>query len=100
MPAESSRLRRPIASRDRRLIAAAACLAVAAAPAALVVGGRSHADASVRCVSTIRAGFMGGATYTYCGGHAAAACRAAARGDASLAAACRKQGFPAALAAP
>ena len=101
MPAESSRLRRPVAPRDRWLIAAAAALALAAGPAALVVGGRGHADASVRCVSTLRAGFMGGATYTYCGARAASACRSAARqGDASLAAACRGRGFPSALAAP
>jgi len=100
MPAESSRLRRRVAHRDRRLIAAAVGLALAAVPAAAVVGGGRASSPSIRCVSTMRAGFVGGATYTYCGDRAAAVCNAEAKGDASLATACRRQGFPTALAAP
>lgn len=100
MPAEAARLQHVLGSRDRRLIAAAICAAVAAGPATLVVGGHAHANPAVRCVSTLRPGFMGGATATYCGGQAAAACRTLAKNDRHLAGACRREGIPTALAAP
>jgi hypothetical protein len=100
MPAEAARLHRAVGSRDRRLILAAACAALAAGPAALLVGGHAHANPAVRCVSTLRAGFMGGATATYCGAQAATACHTLAKSDAQLSVACRREGIPMALAAP
>ena len=100
MPSEAGRPHHAIGSRDRRLIAAAACAVLAAGPAALLVGGRAERNPAVRCVSTLRAGFMGGATATYCGAQAAAACHSLAKNDAPLALACRREGIPTALAAP
>ena len=100
MPAEAGRLHHAIGSRDRRLIAAAACAVLAAGPAALLVGGHAERNPAVRCVSTLRAGFMGGATATYCGAQAATACHSLAESDARLAVACRREGIPTALAAP
>jgi hypothetical protein len=100
VPAEASRLGRAVGTRDRRLIAAAACAVLAAGPAALLVGGRAHVNPAVPCVSTLRPGFMGGATATYCGTQAATACHTLARTDRRLADACRREGIPAAIAAP
>jgi peptidoglycan/LPS O-acetylase OafA/YrhL len=100
MPAEAARLQRTVGSRDRRLIVAAACAVLAAGPAALVVSGRAHTNPAVRCISTLRAGFMGGATATYCGARAANACHSLAKSDLQLADACRREGIPTALAAP
>jgi peptidoglycan/LPS O-acetylase OafA/YrhL len=100
VPAEAARLHRALGARDRRLIAAAVCAVLAAGPAALVVGGQAHTNPSVRCVSTLRAGFMGGATATYCGAQAAAACHTLAKDGTQLADACRREGIPTALAAP
>jgi peptidoglycan/LPS O-acetylase OafA/YrhL len=100
MPAEAARLGRAVGSRDRRLIAAAACAVLAAGPVALMVGGHPHRSPTVRCVSTLRAGFMGGATATYCGAEAATACHSLAKSDHRLAAACRREGIAVALAAP
>ncbi len=65
MPAESSRLRRRLGARDRRLIAAAVCAAAASGPAALLVGG--HAARPASCSTYDRAGFMGAETVTVCG---------------------------------
>jgi hypothetical protein len=100
VPAEAGRLHHAIGSRDRRLIAAAACAVLAAGPAALLVGGHAERNPAVRCVSTLRAGFMGGATATYCGAQAAIACHSLDESDAGLAASCRREGIPTALAAP
>jgi hypothetical protein len=100
VPTEAHRLRRAVGSHDRRLIAGAALAVVATVPAGLLVGGRTHANPAVRCVSTLRAGFMGGATATYCGAQAATACRTVAKTDPRLAAACRREDLPTALAAP
>jgi hypothetical protein len=100
MPAEAARLRRAVGSRDWRLIAAAACAVLATGPAAVLVGGHAHTNPAVRCVSTLHAGFMGGATSTYCGAQAATACNTLAKSDVRLAAACRREGIPTALAAP
>ena len=63
MPAESSRLRRPLGPRDRRLIAAVACVAAATVPAAVLIGGGS---AGAGCTTHDRAGFRGSATVTVC----------------------------------
>jgi hypothetical protein len=66
MPTESSRLRRGIGPRDRRLIVAAACVSAVSAPAALLAGGGAARPAS--CTTHDRAGFMGAETVTVCPG--------------------------------
>jgi hypothetical protein len=91
MPAESERLRRRVRPRDRWFLGVVAATAVAAAPAAALLS--RHETATGRdssCVTTIRAGFMGGETHAYCGADAVAFCRAQAALP-SPAADCRKQ---------
>jgi hypothetical protein len=92
MPAESSRLRRRIASRDRWFLVLAACAAVVATVLAVVLTG-SGDPGGAGCVSVLRAGFMGGQTTTYCGAKAAAVCRKEGPRDADLARECRRRGF-------
>lgn len=100
MPAESERLRRRVRTRDRWFLGLAAAAAVAAAPAGVLLSRHeSAAGPGPRCVSTIRAGFMGGETHTYCGADAVAFCRAQATLR-SPAADCIEQSFLADPARP
>ena len=91
MPAESQRLRRRISRRDRLFLALLALLAIAGTPGAVLLlptGPPSRPDS--RCVTTVRASIVGGATYRYCGASAAVACRQYATGDKAFAAQCQK----------
>ena len=63
-------------------------------PVAVVMASRSPTLAA-GCVSTLRPGFMGGQTTTYCGKQAVVVCRARGAGDEALAAACRREGLAA-----
>jgi hypothetical protein len=94
VPAEVGRLRRRLRARDRWFLAAVAALLVAGAAAAVPLS-RSGGPAPVRtdCVSKSVAGVLGYGTYRYCGAAARPFCRRFARGDAKLAAECRRLGF-------
>jgi hypothetical protein len=92
VPAESQRLLRRVGARDRRFLAVVAGVAAIATPVAVVFSG-SHPPSG--CVTTTRAGFMGGQTYRYCGAAAVVACRTRAARDPSLAASCRRESLDA-----
>jgi hypothetical protein len=96
VPAESERLLRRIGARDRLFLAVLALATLVGAVVAIVlVSGRSSGP-SVRagCVSVVRSGFMGGATYTYCGKDASAFCRRrSAAGDDAVARQCELLGL-------
>lgn len=94
MPAETKRLQRRISARDRWFFAVLAGAALVGTPAAFLLGSdRSHPSTGARCVTTIRASIMGGATYKYCGAEAVKACRQFAADDKGLAARCEKLGL-------
>jgi hypothetical protein len=94
VPAESKRFQRRIGARDRWFLGLLACaLLIGALGAVILRDDGSRARAGARCVKTIRPGFMGGATYTYCGKDAAAFCRRSAAGDEGLAAQCERLGL-------
>ena len=97
MPAESKRLHRRVRSRDRWFVGLVVASTAIGTPLAVVLG--SHGS-SLRpgCVATLRQGFMGGQTTTYCSRQAVQVCRREAAGDASLAALCRRQGLTVAVA--
>ena len=91
MPAESERLQRRITRRDRWFLALLALLALIGTPSALLLRLHdSHPNTNVRCVTTIRASIIGGATYKYCGADAVAACRQFATEDKAFAAQCEQ----------
>jgi hypothetical protein len=92
VPAESTRLQRRLRARDRWFVGVVAGAAVIGTPIAVVAVGHGAAPPP-GCVTTLRPGFMGGQTGTYCGKRAAAICRREGAGDASLASACRREGF-------
>jgi hypothetical protein len=80
--------------RDRWFLALLALLALAGTPSAVLLlplGSRPSRDA--RCVTTMRASIIGGATYKYCGADAVAACQQFATEDKGLAARCEKLGL-------
>ncbi|HVA30033.1 MAG TPA: hypothetical protein VMU58_02065 [Gaiellaceae bacterium] len=94
MPAETERLRRRITRRDRWFLTLLACAALAGTAAAILVHAHGSQPAThARCVSTIRASIVGGATFTYCGARAIVACRRYAGEDDGLAAQCRRLGL-------
>jgi hypothetical protein len=94
LPAETKRLQRRITGRDRWFLALLAALALVGTPvAALLLAHGSHPATNARCVTTMRASIMGGATYKYCGAKAvAAACREFAAKDKALAKRCEELG--------
>jgi len=94
VPAESERLRRRITGRDRWFLALLALLAlVGTLGAVLVLPHGSHLSTDDRCVTTMRASIMGGATYKYCGASAVTACQQFANDDKALAARCLELGY-------
>lgn len=99
MPAESTRLYRRVRRRDRWFVGAVVGAALVCTPVAVVLAGRDSGPPS-GCVTTLRAGFMGGQTTTYCGARAVAICRQEGGSDASLAAACRREGLAVGPASP
>lgn len=90
MPAESSRLQRRLRTRDRRFLSLVVTIAAVCTPLAVVLGSHDARPPS-GCVSTLRQGFMGGQTTTYCGARARQVCLRAAPDDGQLAALCRRQ---------
>ena len=53
-------------ARDRRFVAGALVVSIAAAPPAILLGRRGAPALRPGCVSVLRAGFMGGQTETHC----------------------------------
>jgi hypothetical protein len=77
--------------RDRWFLGLLACvLLLSVVGAYVLMGDGSSSRADGRCVSTRRPGFMGAATYTYCGKDAVAFCRRSAAGDPRLASQCAR----------
>jgi hypothetical protein len=94
MPAEAIRLQRRLGARDRWFIALLALAVVIGSASALVVSHERDASrADARCIEFIRASWMGGATFTYCGDEAAAFCRQAGSSEAEIAAECKRAGL-------
>ncbi len=91
MPAEASRLERPVGARDRRLLAALGSAAVAGIVAAAVLAA-GHGRQATRegCITFDQPGVMGGGTWHFCGGSAVAFCRAHAAENTRLAAGCAR----------
>jgi hypothetical protein len=99
MPVEGQwhRANTPLSSRDRRLLAAAGLIAaLAVAVFAALYLTRSPSPAATGCLVANVPSTMGGAQLRVCGAAAHTFCRSH-RGDATLAAACRRQGFAADL---
>jgi hypothetical protein len=91
VPAESGRFQRRIGVRDRWFLGLLAVgLLLCAVGAFVLMSDGSSSSADTRCVSTRRPGFMGAATYTYCGRDAVAFCRRSAAGDPRLASQCAR----------
>ena len=91
MPTESRRFQRRIGARDRWFLGLLACaLLLCAVGAFVLMGDGSSSSADARCVSTQRPGFMGAATYTYCGKDAVAFCRRSTADDPELASECAR----------
>ena len=94
MPAEAIRLQRRLGARDRWFIGLLALAMLIGTASALVISHeRGSSSDGARSVEYIRASWMGGATFTYCGDEAAAYCRQAANSDAEIAAECRRAGL-------
>jgi hypothetical protein len=90
VPAESARLTRRLRSRDWWFLGlVAAALAVGVAAAAIYVAG-SKENVKPGCIATIRAGIMGGQTYSVCGKKALAFCRFHAGDTKGLTAECSR----------
>jgi hypothetical protein len=92
MPAESIRLHRQVRPRDRWFVGVVVAATLAVTPVA-VIATEHGPSRPAGCVTTLRAGFMGGQTGTFCGAKAAAVCRREGASDASLAAECRQEGL-------
>jgi hypothetical protein len=94
VPAESKRFQRRVGARDLWFMGLLACaLLISGVGALLLMDRGSSASADARCVKTIRPGFMGGATYTYCGKNAAAFCRRSSADDEGVARQCERLGL-------
>jgi hypothetical protein len=92
VPAEAARLARRPSARDRRFIVVVVVTSAAvAAASAVAVAAERHAGhlENGRCVKTVRASMMGGATFTYCGPAAIRFCTGTAGSSGSTAGACR-----------
>jgi hypothetical protein len=101
MPVEGQwqRANTPLSRRDKRLLGALAVLAAAGA-AALGIAFATHTSSSgAGCVTVDVPSTMGGARLHNCGNAAHRFCRTQGPRDARIAAACRKQGFAADVAA-
>lgn len=90
MPAEAARLVRPVARRDRRIIAVVLCACVLAVVLAAARAQGGSPPAGRGCVQADIAGVLGGGTVRGCGGRAASLCRAYAGVSATVAAQCRE----------
>jgi hypothetical protein len=65
VPAETARLQRRLAGRDRRFLTAVVAAVVLGTPAGVVLAER-HAKPPLGCVRRLERGFMGGQTVTTC----------------------------------
>jgi hypothetical protein len=102
MPVEGQfeRANTPLSRRDKRLLAVLAVLAVAAAIAAgVVLATRPGSSSDAGCIVVDVPSTMGGARLRNCGSAAHEFCRTQGPRDTRIAAACRKQGFAADVAA-
>ena len=88
MPAEAHRLQRPVASRDRRLIAAIGTATTITVALALALTSHSTTSPSPGCIIDNRAGVMGGGTWRLCGSAALAYCRGLTPNGADLVKSC------------
>ena len=100
MPVEGQHARAnvPLSRRDRRLLAAVAAAALLAVVALVVaLTHRTAPPSNAGCVVVTVPSTMGGARVRSCGAAAHAFCHAQGARDASIAAACRRQGYAADL---
>ena len=97
MPIEGQ-ARTPLGRRDRFLLAAVATalLAAAAVGGVTLATGESHSSSG--CVVVAVPSTMGGATVRACGQAAHRFCRTQGKRDATVTAACRRQGYAADVA--
>jgi hypothetical protein len=95
MPVEAQ-ARRPLARRDRRVIAAVALLgAGAVAAGAVAYAGHSSQPVESHCLTVTVASTMGGAAVRYCGDSARVFCAEQAPRSTAIAAECERQGWAA-----
>ncbi|HET8894744.1 MAG TPA: hypothetical protein VFM96_11670 [Gaiellaceae bacterium] len=99
MPIEGQ-VRTPLGRRDRLLLAAVATalLAAAAVGGVMLATHGSHSDAG--CVVVAVPSTLGGATVRACGPAAHRFCHTQGKRDATIATACRSQGYAADVARP
>jgi hypothetical protein len=90
VPAESARLTRRLRPRDWWFLGlVSVALAAGVVAAAIYVAG-SKEKVKPGCIATIRAGIMGGQTYSVCGSKALAFCRLHAGDSTALTAECAR----------
>ena len=99
MPVERQS-RAPLGRRDRRLLYALLVVALAAAAALAIVLATRSTPASAGCVVVDVPSTMGGARLSECGAAAHTFCRTQGKTNATIGAACRRQGYAADLARP
>ncbi len=101
MPVEGQfeRANTPLSRRDKRLLGALAVLAAAGAAAVGIAFATHTSSSGAGCVSVDVPSTMGGARLQNCGSAAHRFCRTQGPRDTRIAAACRKQGFAADVAA-
>ena len=91
VPTESRRVPAAIRCARPLVLGLLACaLLLCAVGAFVLIGDGSSSSADARCVSTRRPGFMGAATYTFCGKDAVAFCRRSTADDRGLASQCAR----------
>jgi hypothetical protein len=85
------RFRRRIGARDRLFLALFVVLALVATGVTLLLRDRLAQPAvGSRCITVVRASFMGGASFKYCGTDAVAFCRRSAATAHDVAMQCRR----------
>ena len=101
MPVEGQfeRANTPLSRRDKRLLGALAVVAAAGVAAAGIAFATHTSPSGVGCVTVDVPSTMGGARLRNCGTAAHRFCRTQGPRDARIAAACRRQGFAADVAA-
>ncbi len=90
MPAESARLTRRLRSRDWWFLGIVSLALVVGVVIAAVVLADSTETVKPGCIATIRAGIMGGQTYSVCGKGALEFCRIHAGDSQKLTAECNR----------
>jgi hypothetical protein len=100
MPVEAQwhRVRTPLSGRDKRVLGGMTALAaIAAAVGGIALSSGSGSGSNAGCVVVNVPSTMGGATLRQCGPAARTFCRDSGKGDETIAAACRRQGYAAEL---